>query len=261
MQTAVLDAALHEVRGFVDGQPCRHAVDKKKTAAVFHNGFFLICQLIHKAVFFCLRACPPARGIHLGGHILLRPAGLSGVQAGDGVPDHVQRVHALAQVLLAHVVTDAHPHRMDHIDAVIGRHHSVAVAGDDGGRAGAQPVNLGRHHGGILFQQVADGLGRKDVAAARIDSHGDLAHRAKGGQLIRKLLCRYIVFIPAVLCDVAVQHQLGALATCNVAELPEVPIRRLCGSRRRRSRRCHCHRLNSFFASRHMQSLSPPPSV
>ena len=85
---------------------------------------------------------------------------------------------------------------MDHVGAVVGRHNAVTVEGHDGRGTGAQPVDAGHHVRRVLFEQIADGLRGKNVSAAAVDAHRDLAHGSQLVQVLRELLGRYLVAPP-----------------------------------------------------------------
>ena len=55
---------------------------------------------------------------------------------------------------------------MNHVGTVVGGDCLIAVARNDGSGAGAHAVNAGRHSGGVLFQQIPDGLRREHIPAA-----------------------------------------------------------------------------------------------
>ena len=212
---------MYKVWCLVERQVCVDAVDEQQPVPVFdHRSVRLVRQLVDKAVFLCLRRCPPACLVHPSGHLVLISACLFHIQAHDAFPDGVHRLDVLLQFLGVVVAVSAHAHRMHHVGAVVCGDHLAAVAGDDGCRAGTQAVDLRRHRRRVLFKLVADCLRCEHVAAAAVDAHRDLVQRSQTGQLLRKLLRGHLVAPPARLRNVAVKQQLY-LVSCLIAEFPE----------------------------------------
>ena len=221
-------AALHKVRCLVERQVHIDAVHEQHPVPVFHDGFLCIVhQLVDEAVLLGLLGCPPFRFIHPPGHFVLFSAGLFGVQARDALPDGVQRLNVLFQLLGVVVAVCAHANRMHHVGAVVGCDHLSAVTGHNGCRAGTQPVDLGRHLRRVLLQLISDCLGGKHISTAAVDTHHDLVQCPQSCQLLRELPRRHFIAPPARLRDVSVKQQLHGVSHL-VAELPEFLVFRHC---------------------------------
>ena len=215
-------AVLYKFGCLIKRQVHVYAVHKQQAAPVLHNGFLsVVHQFVHKAVGLSLLARPPACSVHPRGNFVLFPARLFGVQVQDVFAYGIQRTNVLLQGHGVGKIKNAHPYWVYHVGAVIGCHHLVAVAGNDRGGAGTQPVNAGRHLRGVLFQQIANGLCSKHITAAGIDTHRQARQRPQRVQLIGKGLGGHFVAPPTAVRNIAVQQQFRA--TCRlVSKLPKL---------------------------------------
>ena len=212
---------------FVERGVHADAVDEQNTIAILHNGIFcIVIHLVYEAFFLGFRCRPPVCFIHPLGAFILSFTGLLGVQSNDAAADGFKCFQTVLHVLCGQVVANAHADRMNHVAAVCRCHNFVRMAGNDGGGACAQPVNVGGHGSGIAFQHIANGLGRKNVTTAGVDVYGDFFHIAQGGKVVRKPFRGRCVLPPAALRNIAIKQQFRFLVIVGqIAELPELIIR------------------------------------
>ena len=214
-------AVLNKVRGLIKRQIHTDTVDEQNAAAVFNRELFFVHQLVHKTVGLGLLARPPACGIHPGRYLVLGAPGFLHIQIDDAFLDGGQGLDVLLQFLGVVIAVSAHLDRMHHVGAVIGRHDLCAMAGDDGSGTGAQAVDLRRHLGRVLLQQIADCLGGEHITAAAVDAYRDGVQSAEVAKFVRKLFGRYLVAPPACLGNIAVKQQFHG-ASRLIAKLPKL---------------------------------------
>ena len=114
---------------------------------------------------------------------------------------------------------------MNHIAAVCGRNNLVCMAGNDGGCACAQTVDVNGNSSAVAFQHIANGLCGEYIATARVHIDCDLFYIAQIGKIFCKLLRGDGIAPPAFFCDIAVKQKFRFLVIIGqIAELPEVLI-------------------------------------